>query len=57
MQDIIKDVIDWVPILISAAAAAMAVLPQGKDGSKWDEIRTVVNYLALNIGHAKNAKE
>ena len=42
------------PIAISAAAAAMAVLPQGKPGSLWDTVRTGVNYLAFNWGNAKN---
>ncbi len=54
-QTIVKDIATWVPIVITAAAAAMAVLPQGKTGSAWDKIRTVVNYLALNFGNAKNA--
>jgi hypothetical protein len=56
-QTILSEVAYWVPIIVTAAAAAMAVLPQGTPGSAWDQIRTVVNWLALNVGHAKNAKE
>ncbi len=56
-QTVVKEIAYWVPIVISAAAAAMAVLPQGKTGSTWDSIRTVVNYLALNFGNAKNIKK
>ena len=46
-----------IPVVISAAAAAMAVLPQGAPGSTWDKIRTFVNFLAMNWGHAKNVQE
>ena len=42
------------PVVVTAAAAAMAVLPQGKPGSAWDTIRTGVNWLAFNWGNAKN---
>lgn len=42
---------------ISAAAAAMAVLPQGKPGGWWDQARTVINFLAQNYGHAKNIRQ
>jgi hypothetical protein len=57
MQSILTFLATWVPIVVTAAAAAMAVLPQGKPGSIWDEIRSVVNYAALNFGHATNAVE
>lgn len=56
-QQVIDFLVHWVPIVISAAAAAMAVLPQGKPGSTWDSIRSVVNWLALNVGNAKNIKK
>lgn len=42
------------PIIVTAAAAAMAVLPQGKPGSVWDTVRTVINWAAFNWGNAKN---
>ncbi len=43
------------PTVVTAAAAAMAVLPQGKPGSVWDTVRTGINWIALNVGNAKNA--
>lgn len=39
---------------ITAAAAAAAVLPQGKPGSAWAVARGVIDALALNLGNAKN---
>ena len=47
-------VLTYVPLVVTAAAAAMAVLPQGKPGGVWDTIRTVVNWAAFNWGNAKN---
>lgn len=46
----------YVPLVVTAAAAATAVLPQGKPGSVWDTIRTVVNWAAFNWGNAKNVQ-
>lgn len=46
-----------IPVVISTAAALMAVLPQGTPGSSWDKIRTVVNYVAMNWGHSRNIVE
>lgn len=54
LQAIISAAMTYVPLVVSAAAAAMAVLPQGKPGSTWDNTRSVINYLAMNWGHAKN---
>lgn len=54
-QTVLTEVTYWGPIVIAAAAAAMAVLPQGKPGTTWDKVRTFVNYLAMNFGNAKNA--
>ena len=48
------DLLTYGPTVIAASAAAMAVLPQGKPGSVWDSIRTVINYAAMNWGNAKN---
>ena len=56
-QVLVKDVTLYGPYVIAAAAAAMAVLPQGKPGSLWDQIRTIVNYLAMNWGHSTNVVE
>jgi hypothetical protein len=50
-------VIDYGPVAVTAAAAAMAVLPQGKPGSTWDSVRSGVNFLAMNFGNAKNARK
>lgn len=44
----------YVPYVISAAAAAAAVLPQGAEGSVWYQIRKVIDFLAANFGNAKN---
>lgn len=57
MQTVMTEVAYWGPYAVAAAAAAMAVLPQGKPGSVWDKIRTVVNFLAMNWGHSKNIVE
>ena len=44
----------YAPMIISAAAAAATVLPQGAPGSTWGHIRSVIDWLALNFGNAKN---
>jgi len=46
-----------IPVILVVLTQAMAILPQGTPGSVWDTIRTVVNYLAGNYGHAKNKVE
>jgi hypothetical protein len=48
--------VTYVPYIVTAAAAATAVLPQGKPGSVWDTIRTVINWAAFNWGNAKNVQ-
>lgn len=53
-QTVYADVLSYGPWAVTAAAAAMAVLPQGKPGSVWDTLRTVINWAAFNWGHAKN---
>ena len=50
----ISAVVAAVPVIITAAATLMAILPQGAPGSTWDKIRSVVNYVAMNWGSAKN---
>lgn len=50
----ISAVVAAIPKIIAAAAILMAVLPQGTPGSTWDKIRSVVNYVAMNWGSAKN---
>ncbi len=49
-------IVTYVPYIVTAAAAATAVLPQGKPGSVWDTIRTVINWAAFNWGNAKNVQ-
>lgn len=56
-ESIVSTVVAVVPIVITFAAALMAVLPQGAPGSKWDKIRTFVNYVAMNWGNAKNQRQ
>jgi len=53
---IVKTVITDAPYAIAAASAAAAVLPPGKPGSKWAAVRAAIDWLAINIGNAKNAK-
>jgi hypothetical protein len=57
LQTILTDIATYGPYVIAAAAAAMAALPQGKKGGWWDTVRTIVNFLAMNWGHAKNVQE
>jgi hypothetical protein len=44
----------YISYAISAAAAAAVVLPQPKPGTIWATLRTVVDFLAMNFGNAKN---
>ena len=44
-------------VVISAASAAAAVLPQGKPGTAWYVIRKAIDFLAMNFGNAANAKK
>jgi hypothetical protein len=47
-----------IPVYITAAAAAAAVLPQGTPGSWWYIVRTIlIDLPALNVGNAANAKK
>ena len=46
----------WVPRIVLAAAAAAAVLPKPADNTTWATIRNVIDWLALNVGNAKNVK-
>lgn len=57
LESIVSAVVASIPVVITACATAMAVLPQGTPGSTWDKIRTFVNYLAMNWGHASNKVE
>lgn len=51
---------NWVGILtavtsvIAAASAVAALTPTPKDDSFIAKVKGVVNFLALNFGHAKN---
>lgn len=47
-------IVTYVPLVVTAAAAAAAVLPQGKAGGVWDTVRTIINWAAFNWGNAKN---
>jgi hypothetical protein len=46
---------NFVPALISCAAAAAAVLPKPKSGTWFAVVRGFVDVLAFNFGNAKNA--
>ena len=55
MSTVLSYLAEYGPIVITAAAAAAATLPQGKAGSVWSSIRSVIDFLALNFGNAKNS--
>ena len=48
------DVVQYGPMVVTAAAAAAAVLPQGAPGSAWATVRAMIDVLAMNFGNAKN---
>lgn len=54
MLNILNEIMTYGPMIITAAAAAAATLPKGEPGSIWGKIRTVIDFLALNFGNAKN---
>lgn len=43
-----------VTIVISAAAAVSAIFPVPAESSKWQIVRKVIDFLAINVGNAKN---
>ncbi len=45
---------EYFPWIISAAAAAAAVLPKSEPGTAWDTIRKGIDFAAMNFGNAKN---
>lgn len=60
LQNFLDAVPDWVQaasMLISAAAAIAALTTTKKDDGWVAAIRTFLNSLGLNIGHAKNKED
>lgn len=55
MSTVIGYITEYGPTVIAAAAAAAAVLPKGQPGTVWGVVRAVIDWLALNVGKAKNA--
>lgn len=51
----LPEIITYLTYAVTAAAAAAAVFPQGKPGSTWATIRSVIDALALNLANAKNS--
>lgn len=45
-----------VTIVVTAAAAIAALTPVPAEGSKWQIVRKVIDFLAINVGNAKNLK-
>lgn len=45
-----------VTIVVTAAAAIAALTPVPAEGSKWQVVRKVIDFLAINVGNAKNLK-
>ncbi len=57
MEEILDNqAVEILTAVVTIAAALVAALPQGKTGGALDRVRTVVNWLALNVGNAKNAR-
>ena len=56
LQEASHAVITYGPWVVTAASAAAAALPSAKPGSVWAQVRTVIDFLAINFGSAKNAK-
>lgn len=50
-------VLGLLPILISICSAITALFPPPKESSKLFTIYQAVNYLAINVRHAKNAND
>lgn len=46
-----------VTIVVTAAAAISAIFPVPVEGSKWQIVRKVIDFLAINIGNAKNVSK
>lgn len=44
-----------VTVVVTAAAAVAAIFPVPAEGSKWQIVRKVIDFLAINVGNAKNA--
>jgi hypothetical protein len=50
----------WVQLVALGTAVcslAVAALPKGLPGDKWEKIRRVLNYIAMNWGNARNRDE
>jgi hypothetical protein len=55
-METVKTIMQYMPYVISAAAAAAAVLPPAQEGTIWFTVRKVIDFLAINFGNAKNMK-
>jgi hypothetical protein len=51
----LPDFLVYASAIISAASTLAAALPQPAEGSVWWYVRKVIDWAALNVGHAKNA--
>ena len=56
LQEASHAVITYGPWVVTAAAGAAAALPTAKPGSTWAQVRSIIDFLAMNFGSAKNAK-
>ena len=62
IQEIIKSAGDnvWVQLvlaLVTFASAVAAVTPTPKEGSVWSKAYKVIDFLAINVGKAKDKSE
>jgi hypothetical protein len=46
-------VVAIVAIVVTAASAIAALVPKPQPGTFWAKVLAVIDWLALNIGHAK----
>lgn len=45
-----------IPIVVTTASTISALFPAPAEGSKWAIVRKVIDFCAINLGNAKNAK-
>lgn len=48
--------VPWITAAIAIASALDAVIPQPDVGSRWYGARKILSSVAINFGHAANAK-
>jgi hypothetical protein len=54
LVDVYHFFVTYVLPIIGAAAVAAAALPKGEPGTPWYYVRLGIDWLAANVGNAKN---